>query len=58
VAVLEIVNTKQLKRGIGGFSMKCPNCGKEMEHFFKFIKGKLTAWYECDDCKIWEEDKL
>lgn len=38
--------------------MKCPNCGKEMEHFFKFINGKLTAWYECSDCNIWEEDKL
>lgn len=38
--------------------MKCPNCGKEMEHFFKFINGALTAWYECSDCNIWEEDKL
>lgn len=38
--------------------MLCPNCGKEMEHFFKFINSALTAWYECSDCNIWEEDKL
>ena len=38
--------------------MMCPKCGKEMSHFFKFINKVLTAWYECSDCNIWEEDKL
>lgn len=37
--------------------MKCHNCDKEMDHFWQFIDGKLTSWYECKDCGIWEEDK-
>lgn len=37
--------------------MLCPNCGKEMAHFWKFFQGVLTSWYECAECGIWEEDK-
>lgn len=58
MAALEIVKKRQLKCGIGEVNMKCPSCGKEMTHFWKFIEGVLTAWYECKDCNILEEDKL